>query len=253
MVVQSWEKDKYNYDCDYLVLPEEVNLNDYYCISKTRKIIYEAGQDIKYAVLDDDVEFGRRNAKYWTRISNMEMSKRKATQDDVLQMFDLYDNWLDDKEVTVCGCGLSENPPQDKPYSENSSLSSAFWINGKHFKDVLPELELTKIKVAEDVLFLLSLLNRGYGNRVSQEFIVFNNSAHKKDMKSAIWDEQTYENTLRDHKILESMFPGIFTILYDEDGKRTSGGFRDFGKSKILWSKAFKKRVDNDNPFLEYL
>jgi len=127
------------------------------------------------------------------------------------------------------------------------------WINGKHFKDVLPELELTKIKVAEDVLFLLSLLNRGYGNRVSQEFIVFNNSAHKKDMKSAIWDEQTYENTLRDHKILESMFPGIFTILYDEDGKRTSGGFRDFGKSKILWSKAFKKRVDNDNPFLEYL
>ncbi len=240
MVVQAWERDKYQYPCDYLVLPEEINLDDYYCLPKTRKIIYEAGQNMKYAVLDDDLTFGRRNAKYWTDESNMEMSKRKATEADVLEMFDLYSKWLDEPTVTVCGCGHAENPPQGNEYSNNASLSSAYWINGNDFKDLLPELELTRTKVAEDVVFLLSLLAHGYGNRVSQEFIFFNNSVHKADMTSTVWDEQTYENTQRDHKIVESMFPGIFTILYDDKtGERISGGFRDFGKSKIRWSEAF--------------
>jgi hypothetical protein len=141
--------------------------------------------------------------------------------------------------VTVCGPGHAENPPQDSAYSNNSSLSSAIFVNGNDFKDLLPELELTRVKVAEDIVFLLSLLANGYGNRVSQEFIFFNNSVHKADMTSTVWDEQTYENTQRDHKIVESMFPGIFTILYDDKtGERIKGGFRDFGKSKIRWSEA---------------
>ena len=25
LVVQKWERDKYNYDCNYLVLPDEIN------------------------------------------------------------------------------------------------------------------------------------------------------------------------------------------------------------------------------------
>ncbi len=240
MVVQAWERDKYQYPCDYLVLPEEINLDDYYCLPKTRKIIYEAGQNMKYAVLDDDLTFGRRNAKYWTDESNMEMSKRKATEADMLEMFDLYSKWLDEPTVTVCGCGHAENPPQGNEYSNNASLSSAFWINGNDFKDLLPELELTRTKVAEDTVFLLSLLSRGYGNRVSQEFIFFNNSVHTKNMKSTIWDEQTFEATHRDHKIVESMFPGIFTVLYNHhSGERVKGGFRDYGKTRTDWSKAF--------------
>lgn len=240
MVVQAWERDQYTYPCDYLVLPEEINLDDYYCLPKTRKIIYEAGQDIKYAVLDDDLTFGRRNAKYWTGESNMEMSKRKATEEDILEMFDLYSKWLDEPTVTVCGCGHAENPPQGNEYSTNASLSSALWINGKDFKDLLPELDLCRVKVAEDTVFLLSLLSHGYGNRVSQEFIFFNNSVHTKDMKSTVWDEQTFENTHRDHKIVESMFPGIFTVLYNHrSGERVKGGFRDYGKTRTDWSKAF--------------
>ena len=65
MVVQEWERNKYQYDCEYLVLPPEINLKDYYCLPKTRKLIYEAGKNIKYAVIDDDLIFKRRNSKYW--------------------------------------------------------------------------------------------------------------------------------------------------------------------------------------------
>ena len=241
MVVQAWERPQYNYPCEYLVLPEEINVDDYYCLPKTRKIIYEAGQNMKYAVLDDDVTFGRRNAKYWTNQSNMEKSKRPATAADVLEMFDLYSKWLDLPTVTVCGCGHAENPPQGNEYSNNASLSSAFWINGNDFKDLLPELELTRTKVAEDTVFLLSLLSRGYGNRVSQEFIFFNNSVHTKNMKSTIWDEQTFEATHQDHKIIEQMFPEIYKILYNADGTRVQGGFRNYGKTRISYSKAYKQ------------
>ena len=64
-VVQAWERDQYSYDADYLVLPDELDIHkgDRFCLAKTRKHIYEHGQGIKYAVLDDDLHFQRRNSK----------------------------------------------------------------------------------------------------------------------------------------------------------------------------------------------
>ena len=92
----------------------------------------------------------------------------------------------------------------------------------------------------EDTYFLLSLLTRGYGNRVCQEFTFYNNSILKKNMSSTIWDNQSFEQTHRDHKILQDTFPEVFTILYDENGDRIQGGYRNYGKVKIQWSKAYK-------------
>lgn len=241
MVVQAWEREKYTYDCDYMVLPdtEEYHYSNYYCLPKTRKKIYEAGKDIKYCVMDDDITFGRRNAKYFGEASNMEKSKRVATEHDVLEMFDLYDKWLDD--VTVCGCSHVENPPGRTKYRSNSSLGSVLWINGTHFRDILPELDLTSVRVMEDTCFLLTLLTRGYANRVSDEFVFFNESVKKKTMKSTVWDTQTFEQTHRDHKYIQTLFPDVFTILYDKDGNREKGGYRDYGKVKVQWSKAYKQ------------
>ena len=239
-VVQEWEREKYPYEAEYLVLPSEVNLNDYFCISKTRKIIYEAGQDIKYAVLDDDLTFKRRNARYWTGQSNMPMSKRVATSDEIRTMFETYSKWLDEPDVTICGCGHDENPPASTEFRSNGSLGSALWINGPKFKHILPELDLTSVKVAEDTYFLLQMLTRGFGNRVSNEFLFHNSSVHKKSVKSDIWDAQTFENTRRDHEYIASKLPDFFKVLYDENGDRVAGGFRNFGKTRVSWSKAYK-------------
>lgn len=258
MVVQAWERPLYTYDCEYLVLPDtqEYHYSDYYCLPKTRKFIYEAGQNMKYCLFDDDVVFGRRNSKYFGGASNMPASKRQCTEHDIDEMFDMFDRWLDLPTVTVCGCSQVENPPSgtfeqisyDKVecFRNNASLSSAFWINGNHFKNVLPELDLTSVRVGEDACFLLSLLSHGYGNRVSGEFVMYNTSNNKK-LKSTVWDQQTYEQTLEDHKRLEKMFPGVYTILYDQDGNRLKGGYRDFGKSKIEWSKAYKASKQDEN------
>ena len=258
MVVQAWERPQYNYDCDYLVLPDtkEYHFSDYFCLPKTRRFIYEAGKNMKYCIFDDDIQFGRRNRKYFGAPANMETSKRFCTDDDIDEMFNQFDKWLDLPNVTVCGCSQVENPPSGgleqisfdevASFRSNGSMTSAYWINGNDFKDILNDLDLTSVRVGEDVCFLLSLLTRGYGNRVSNEFVTFNHSNNNKKMKSTIWDQQTYEQTLKDHKYLEKLFPGIYTILYDKEGNRMKGGYRDFGKSKISWSKAYKTNAKSD-------
>lgn len=238
-VVQAWEREKYNFDAEYMILPNYITLEHPRAISETRKLIYEAGKNIRYALLDDDISFNRRNSKYWNGTSNMEKSRRGCNESDILEMFDLFSGWLDEIDVTVCGCGHVENPPGGTEYSSNTSLGSQYWINGPDFADILSDLKLTEVKVGEDIVFILSLLTRGYGNRVSQEFCFSNNSVHKK-LHSDIWDKQTVEQTQKDHQTIAKMFPGIFKILYDTSGNRLEGGFRNFGKWHCQWSKAYK-------------
>lgn len=248
MVVQAWERNQYKYNCDYLVLPDtkEYHFSDYFCLPKTRKYIYEIAKNMKYCILDDDIIFGRRNASYYRETSNMKVSRRKCTKKDIFEMFELFDNWLSSDEITVCGCGQLEKPLSKYRYRNNMSISSAFWINGNHFKNILPELDLTSVRVAEDVCFLLSLLSKGYSNRVAEEYYICNQSLLNKKIGSTIWDNQTIEQTLKDHKYLEKIFPGIYNIVYDSNGNnRKSGGYRNQGKSRILWSKAFNSAKQN--------
>lgn len=243
MVVQAWERPQYTYDCEYLMLPdtEEYHFSHYYCLSKTRQKIYEAGQHMKYCVLDDDLIFGRRNLKYFGKASNMSKSKRQATEQDLLEMFETFDRWLDEPDVTVCGCAYVEFPPKYQ-YMNNTNIASAYWINGNDFSHILSELDLTSVRVMEDVCFLLSLLTRGYGNRLSHEFVLHNQSLVKKNLGSTIWDRQTLEQTYRDHQYLQKLFPGIFTILYEPSmTQRLSGGYRNQGQVSIQWQKAFNR------------
>ena len=237
MVVQKWERPKYHYDCDYLVLPNKVNLDDYLCLAKTRKIIYQEGCNMKYAVLDDDIKFYRRNAKRFGGEDNMEKSRRICSHHDLLDMFRLYSQWLEEPNVTFCGCSHSENIPDVVYYRNNTSLGSAVWFNGKDFKDILKELPLVKVRFGEDTLFFLSLLSKGYGNRVSQEYCFENMSLGSQ---STLWDETTPDKVAWDHHVIHVHFPEFFQVLYDENGERVKGGFRNYGKTKTSWAKAYK-------------
>jgi hypothetical protein len=210
----------------------------------------DVAQNQKYCMFDDDLKFGRRNAKYFGDESNMETSKRPATEQDFDDMFNTFDQWLD--EVAICGTSQVENPPGGSKYRNNGSLSSAFWANGKAFQDLLPELPSAPVMAGEDVFFLLTLLSRGYYNRVSEEFVHTNVSNNGK-IASTIWDRQTYEKTLIDHLILEKAFPGVYSIVWDESGKRAEGGYRNFGKSKIEWSKALKITNKRHNSLARFL
>ena len=244
MVVQEWERPQYDYPVEYLVLPSDIHYKDRDAIGRTRYHIFHAGKNMKYAMLDDDILFARRNAKYWGEESNMEKSKQLASEEDILEMFDLYDQWLDEK--TVCACSFAENPPNGKLYQDNTSISSAWWLNGNHFKDDLDNIDFPDLGVAEDAYFILQLLSKGYSNRVSQEFVFLNESVRKANHGSPLWDNRDFDCVHEDRKYIQRMLPDVFKILYDEHGNRVPGGFRNYGKVKISWSKAYKSRLNND-------
>ena len=251
-VVQEWERDQYHYDAEYLVLPKEITLDSENPLSNTRRLIYEAGKNMQYCMFDDDLSFVRRNSKYWSGNSNMEKSVRKSNEDDVREMFDVIQNWLDGG-LTVCGCGMRSTPPNTKQYNDNTSVNGTYWFNGTHFADDLDDMHLTEVHTAEDDLLLLGLLTRGYTTRRSCEFLFDNQSVASLKEESAVWDNLEFDKVHNDHKFIQSLYPKYFKILYDSEGKRESGGYRNFGKRSIRWNKAYKDSQKNSNTLDEFL
>ena len=238
-VVQEWERDQYNYDAEYLVLQPDIKIGTKNALSRTRKVIYETAKNERYAMLDDDLHFKRRNSKYWNGVSNMEKSSRVCTEDDVLEMFETYNNWLDNG-ITFCGCAQQNNPPFHNIFEDNRAMSSCYWINGSDWADKIEEMRLDEVRVAQDVLLIIGLLSRGYRNRVSNEFIFANQSIASKKEKSIHLDQTEFDEVHENHKLIQSMYPKYFKILYDESGNRIQGGFRDHGKTSVKWSQAYK-------------
>ena len=85
MVVDPNERNQYTYDCEYLEVPEEF-LGTWTQLAQTRKFIHKHAGPIKYCVADDDIIIRKRNSKYWSDISDMEKSKRDATQEEILRL-----------------------------------------------------------------------------------------------------------------------------------------------------------------------
>lgn len=241
LVVQAWEKKKYSSDFDLLVLPRKINIyDDYLCLAKTREIIHREGKNTKYVMMDDDMTFKRRNAKYWTGVSDMEKSKRDCTLTDVNQMFSLFTKWLDEEYVSFVSPSHEENPPLHKSYSSNSSCCSCVGFNGKDFAHMLKELPTSEIKYAEDTLLYLTLLSLGYGNRISTQFCAKNHSVATSNLPDTVWDMTRQRDVDRDHKFIEKRFSEFYKILRNEDGSRVRGGFRDFGKVSVKYSQCYK-------------
>jgi len=239
LVVQSWERKKYKYDVDYLVLPKHINLDDYLCLSKSRKIIYEEGKNLKYCVLDDDLIFKRRNQKRFGLPSNMEKSSRICNEEDMVEMFNLYSNWLSQPNITFCGGCRFSIIPQTKEYLDNKPIFSQLFLNGSDIFDKLNEFPLTEVRYDEDVLFILSLFSKGFGSRESQTF-GFDNISLKGKIEETVWKDSEFRNVWRDHRKIEKLFPQYYNVLLDENGKRVKGGFRNYGKTKVFWGKCFK-------------
>ena len=108
-------------------------------------------------------------------------------------------------------------------------------------------MHLTDVKVSEDVLLLLGLLSRGYKTRLSSEFLNTNYSINDKEYESVIWSSSKFDDVHRDHKFIQNLFPKYFEILYDHEGKREAGGYRNFGKIKVQWNKAYRDSQQNSH------
>ncbi len=244
MVVEPGERHLYNYECEYLLVPEKL-VGTWTQLAETRLMIHKHAGAIKYAVLDDDVIIKRRNAKYWTGKSNMEKSKRFATSEEISDMFEIVSKWLDEESIGVVGISDAGTPPADTVYTDTMPVYTYLFYDGKMLSKVIDEMDITTLRIAEDLLFLFEALSRGINTRKSNEFMYDNRSMVDKNLAESreVWTgmfknkedrpDNYYQSDehYKSLKYIQKKYPHIIKIFKDENGKK---------KNRIAWKKIYK-------------
>jgi hypothetical protein len=107
-------------------------------------------------------------------------------------------------------------------------------------------MKLGETSVAEDVVFTLYVLGFGLKNRVTEEYVLDRNISVEKKISSFCWDDQSMQQSVEDFKFIESLFPGVFKIRYNNDGTIVQG-YRNSPNCKIDWKRATGSKLSFAN------
>tara|TARA_B100000925_G_C21918111_1_gene434581 strand:- start:76 stop:936 length:861 start_codon:yes stop_codon:yes gene_type:complete len=246
MVVESGERHLYNYDCEYLEIPEEI-VGKWTQLAETRKLIHKHAGNIKYAMIDDDIVINRRNTKYWTGISNMDKSRRKATKDEISLMYEQVSKWLDEPDIGIVGLSTPDVPPGSKEYHDTTNVNTYCFYDGRMISKVIDEMDITSVRVSEDMLFLYEALSRGINSRKSEEWVFDNRSQVDKNLQDTriVW-KNMFDETPEDYfqtdehydcmRYIQKKYPHGVKI-FEKDGKM---------KNIKYLKKVYKKSQENN-------
>ena len=254
MVVEPGERHLYDYPCEYLEIPEKL-VGTWTQLAETRLFIHKHAGAIKYCVADDDIKIRRRNAKYWTGQSNMEKSKRDATAEEMLDMYETVDKWFDERAIGVVGLSDAGTPPASNEYEDTKDVYSYVFYDGRMLSEVINDMDICSLRIAEDVLFLYEVLSRGINTRKSTEWMYDNRSMVQKDLSDTreVWtgmfknvedrpvnyyQSDAHYDAMR---YIQSKYPHGVKI-FEKDGKM---------KNRKYWKKVYNpKYSDNSENFL---
>ena len=247
MVLRPEDRPLYNYDCEYLVVPSQI-VGTYTELAQTREFIHKHAGAIKYAMVDDDIIIKRRNAKYWTGKSNMEKSRRTATTEEISEMYGVVDKWLDEPDIGIVGLSWPDEPPGNKLYRDTTNVNTYVFYDGRMISEVINEMDISSVRVSEDMLFLYEALSRGINSRKSEEWMFDNRSQVDKDLQDSriVWKgmfegKDTPEDYFQtdEHydcmKYIQKKFPHGVKI-FEKDGKM---------KNVKYWKKVYQPKNSN--------
>ena len=248
MVVEPDERHLYDYPCEYLEIPEKL-VGTWTQLAETRLFIHKHAGAIKYCVADDDIKIRRRNAKYWTGQSNMEKSKRDATAEEMLDMYETVDKWFDERAIGVVGLSDAGTPPASNEYEDTKDVYSYVFYDGRMLSEVINDMDICSLRIAEDVLFLYEVLSRGINTRKSTEWMYDNRSMVQKDLSDTreVWtgmfknvedrpvnyyQSDAHYDAMR---YIQSKYPHGVKI-FEKDGKM---------KNRKYWKKVYNPKYEN--------
>lgn len=249
MVIDPNERHLYNYSCEYLELPKEI-IGQWTQLAQTRKFIHKHAGKIKYAMIDDDLVVMKRNSKFWTDNSDMEKTKRLATSEEILRLFDTASEWLNKEDIGIVGLSDGMTPPLNTEYVDTKGVFGYLFFDGKMISEIVDELDVS-IRVAEDLLFLFECLSNGINTRMSNEFLYLNKS-ESSELKNRrpIWQNLFKEQMPKDYfqtdehyealKYIKNKFPKGIKI-YEEDGVK---------KNEKYWKKVYIEKTSRIDNFL---
>ena len=163
LVVQEQERELFKIDCEYLVVGNNIG------ISKTRELIYRHAYKNRFGMIDDDILFYRRNAKYSGGESNMEKSKKIISEEDFDYMMNEFNTIMDNDDVILVGMRDTSLPPHGEKYYYNSLVLQAFFIDGSKLTKFIDDIDWNYAKTGEDTLINLECLIRGFRNVIANE------------------------------------------------------------------------------------
>ena len=251
MVVEPAERHLYNYDCEYLEIPEKI-VGTWTQLAETRLLIHKHAGAIKYCIADDDIVIGRRNNKYWTGKSNSEKSRWIAKPEEISIAFETMDKWLDEKDIGIIGFSNSGAPPSGTEYLDTVGCLSIIMVDGRMISKIIDDVNITELRTNEDILFLFECLSRGINTRLSQEWLHDNKSMSSyKTMKDSriVWTgmyaegeeipsmEEIYQNDHNQKAVehIQKRFPmGI--KIYEKNGVK---------KHTRYWKRVYKPATES--------
>jgi hypothetical protein len=238
MVIDGSERHLYEYDCEYLELPEFI-VGEYTQLAMTRKYIHEHAGQIKYAMIDDDLDFYTRNMKYFGKKSNMDTAQRNMTHYEFIDFFDLADRWLNEDHIGIVGMS-DGSVPVKKLYEDTKSACGVLFCDGQKISKIIDQID-TSTRVAEDIMFMFTCLTNGINSRRSN-LHVYRNGSDRKDYRDIrpVWEglfaekmPDDYFQTLEHYNALmkvKKKFPK-FIDIYEKDGRV---------KNTKHWKKAYE-------------
>jgi hypothetical protein len=204
LVVQEREQEQYSYS-RLLVLPDHIRM-----LSPTRQWILDNVQADKFLLIDDDLDFLRRDGK----------TLRKATADDIVEMI----SWFDDVLDRYMQAGLSSRFINWQGDPEvPSEVQNVLCIAGYRSEIRNLGVRFDRSPLASDYDMTLQLLKMGFPNIVGHKFSYHN-------VANAPGGCSSYRtNALRQQasKIMQELHPGLLTVV---DGQIT----------RVAWKKAYR-------------
>lgn len=226
-----------------LVCPEkEVVFHKYYAtalgcphdgIGPTRRWILENCPTPGCVMLDDDMYFSRREPP------ETPLPLMRVRPMDLDVMFCWIKDQLDSGFIHGGISARQGNQNIPIPWTDCNRVNNAHFFNTEAFRK--EELHFDRTEVMEDFYITLSLLLRGYPNRVSYHFCWSQRGSGKQGGCSSY---RTPEVQARAAEQLAELFPDFVKVV---DKKAISGGSVFAGKIRkdvnIAWSKAWDART----------
>ena len=203
LVVQEQEKNQYKYDCEYLVVDDNIG------IAKTREHIYHHAGKNRFGMLDDDIKFYKRNKKYFhNQNSDMEKSKRLMTENDWDYWFSEIKKMFDKSDIMHIGHRDVSLPPAENKYSKNKLFLGSHWLDGKKLSKFVDDVDWSYVATGEDILLALECSMRGYKNFISNEILIDRwSTAFSKggcsDFRTAKSDEEQHLKLARKYPFIK--------------------------------------------------
>lgn len=217
-------------------------------LSANRQWLLENSSSKKVCFLDDDIEFfiRKKNSLQLKKVSSIE------------PLIDIWDNWLENKQYALVGVSLRNgNNRQPVEYCENERIMSVYAFNRETL--MKENIRFDRVKVMQDFDVNLSLLEKGYKNKIS--YLYCHSQSKGSGAKGGCSEYRTFDLKKQGAYKLLSLHPKSISIK----NKITKTGWEGMEKKNgvegvtsvdviIHWKKAYKpKRISSKNGISNFL